>query len=171
MTTTVLARPKHYVGGGGTAKVLLVPTGGIADLDAPTALELNAAGTIEVSAQLTGGKTGWTTEPQFTTFRTTGSAYELKKRNYIVLPDSSLTFHPDEETDDIRASVNVGDEYVLVFADAGWGDTKTGNIFPAQVASISPPLSLDDTQPEIVVMFNLTADPHFAVPLPSGYPS
>jgi hypothetical protein len=134
---TILAASTRYFLPG-TTKVLIVPT--IANLSAPTRLELNAG--TDISEEIA-AIAGFQITSETVATPDLGKRFVGQVTGRLTASDSSITCWADKAGVDIRSLVDLDQETNVVFMDGGDVEDHLMDVYKVTVASIGKPRDIE----------------------------
>lgn len=111
---------------------------------------------------------GWSTEGDEIETPDLGTLFTSKIPGRTTADDCSLTFHADQNGDDVRTLLPRGTNGFIMWCDGGDVAANIGAVFPVRVRSNSMQRSVDDDNARVQVQFSVTSEPNEAVVIPAA---
>lgn len=132
----------------------LVPT--IADINAPTREELEAADAWDVTKEIAAA-TGWEVTTDRVAVPDLGSRKTGRISGRINPGDAQISFYASEDTQDIRQELKRGDRTHVVILDGGDIPGQAMRVFAVEVSAVTPTTDVAGTEAaRVVVDFAIT---------------
>lgn len=147
----------------GTTKVYFVPS--IADLDAPTRVEMSAGTDLSREIAEIDGWNVTSNQIQTPDFAT---RFVSQIAGRIEAADSSLTFYASEDSVDVRNLLPRDTDGFIVWLDGGDVPGNKMDVYPVTVRSVSKMRSAGSEAARIMIGFSITREPSEDITVPAA---